>query len=192
MKMEPSLYYNCQIDISRGLVTTKRKTQHPGCVNKASGYMTVMLQKKGDKLYAPYYVHRIIWEQANQCPIPAGFHVHHIDANRKNNSIYNLSLVTQRLNNWFAAKNRDYKKIYQARKARGFKAKITACTVDEKGKKTKLHFDSMRQCASHFNKNVSTISNIVNKKKYFTTVDLNGKTYNFERTVKDAVAKKSV
>ena len=190
--MEQSLYYNCKIDISLGVVTTKRKKNHPGSTNKTTGYMVAMLQKIGEKLYAPYYMHRIIWEQANRCKIPEGFHVHHIDSNKQNNSIFNLALVTQRLNNWYAAQNRDYKKIYQTRKANGFKAKITASCLEHDGTTTELFFDSMRKCAQHFNKNVSTISNIVNKKKYFTKVMLNGRIYTFSRTSKDAVPEKHV
>ena len=176
--MEDSLFYNCKVDIRKGLVTTKRKTDHPGSKNKCTGYHTVMLQAKGEKHYAPYYMHRVIWEEANQCRIPPGFHVHHINSDKSYNSIMNLSLVTQRLNNWYAAQNRDYKAIYETRKRNGFKAKIVAtCTEDE----TELHFDSMNKCARHFNKNVSVISNIVNGKGYCTSITLNDKTYKFCR-----------
>lgn len=43
-------------------------------------------QRKGSRL------HRVVWEYHNG-PIPAGYHVHHIDEDRANNSIDNLELV---------------------------------------------------------------------------------------------------
>ena len=179
--MNDSIFYNCKIDIKKGLVTTKRRTNHAGSINKKTGYHTVMLQAKGEKHYAPYYLHRVVWEEANQCRIPKGFHVHHLDSNKSYNSIMNLALVTQRLNNWYAAQNRDYKAIYETRKRNGFKAKIVATCSEEDGTETKLHFDSMSKCAKHFNKNVSVISNIVNNKGYCTQITLNDRVYKFCR-----------
>ena len=179
--MNDSIFYNCKVNIRTGLITTKRRTDHPGSKNKCTGYHTAMLQSKGEKHYAPYYMHRVIWEEANQCRIPKGFHVHHIDSNKSNNSIMNLSLVTQRLNNWYAAQNRDYKAIYETRKRNGFKAKIVATCAEKDGSETKLQFDSMSKCAKHFNKNVSVISNIVNHKGYCTAITLNDRVYKFCR-----------
>ena len=37
-------------------------------------------------------IHRIIWECVNG-EIPKGYHIHHIDGNPSNNSIYNLELI---------------------------------------------------------------------------------------------------
>lgn len=42
---------------------------------------------------AGLYQHRVVWEAAHG-PIPAGFHVHHIDENPANNSLDNLLLVS--------------------------------------------------------------------------------------------------
>lgn len=38
------------------------------------------------------FLHRAVWEDAHG-PIPAGFHIHHKDGNRDNNSIENLEAV---------------------------------------------------------------------------------------------------
>ena len=38
--------------------------------------------------------HRFVYEAVNQTIIPPGLQVNHIDSNRQNNSIVNLSLVT--------------------------------------------------------------------------------------------------
>ena len=179
--MEDSLFYNCKIDIRKGLVDTKRRKQHPGSKNKHTGYLSVMLKPKEEKAFVPVYMHRLIWEQANQCRVPAGFQVHHIDANKENNSIFNLSLVTQRLNNWFAAQTRDYKKVYESRKRNGFKAKVTAICLDDGSEQ---NFDSMRQAAKAFDRNVSTVSAICNNLRYCTTITFKRKQYKFQRLKK--------
>lgn len=44
-------------------------------------------QRKGKRL------HRVVWETYNG-PVPNGYHVHHIDGNRANNSIDNLECKT--------------------------------------------------------------------------------------------------
>ena len=146
-----------------------------------------MLQPKGQKGYESVYVHRLVWEQANRCRVPKGFHVHHIDNNKQNNSIYNLSLVTQRLNNWFAAQLRDYKAIYETRKRNGFKIKTTSVCLEDG---SQLHFDSMRQAAAHHNTCVSIVSGIINGRGPLH-ITHNDKTYKFVRKT-NGVAKELV
>jgi len=172
-----SLDFQCSADITEGFITTLRKKKNFGSRNKTTGYHSVMLKEINSKFFAPYYVHRIIWETANGTRIPAGFHVHHIDSNKSNNSIMNLSLVSCKLNNWFAAKNRDYKAIFEKRKKNGFKVKVTSkCGKEEQ------QFKSMRQAALFFGVNVSTISGILAGKKYYNSVKKDGKEYSFVRT----------
>ena len=169
--------YQCSVDITEGFVVTLRKKKNFGSKNKSTGYHSVMLKEIGSKYFASYYVHRIVWETANGCKIPKGFHIHHQDGNKSNNSIMNLSLVSCKLNNWFAAKKRDYKAIFEKRKKLGFKVKVTAkCGKEEK------EFESMRQAAKHFGVNVSSISGILAGKKYFNSVKRGNKEYTFVRT----------
>ena len=40
-------------------------------------------------------LHRVVWEFYN-CPIPEGYHVHHIDHDKSNNEISNLCLMTSK------------------------------------------------------------------------------------------------
>ena len=169
--------YQCSVDISEGFITTLRKKKNFGSKNKSTGYHSVMLKEIDSKYFAPYYVHRIVWETANGCKIPPGFHVHHQDGNKSNNSIFNLSLVSCKLNNWFAAQNRDYKAIFEKRKQNGFKVSVTA-----KCGKEETEFKSMRQAAKHFGVNVSTISGILAGKKYYNSVKRDGKEYTFVRS----------
>ena len=169
--------FQCSVNITEGYINTVRKDRNFGHKNKSTGYRSVMLKEIGSKYFAPYYVHRIVWETANGCVIPPGFHVHHQDGDKSNNSIFNLSLVSAKLNNWFAAKNRDYKAIFEKRKANGFKVKVKSVGPD----KEEQEFQSMRQAAKHFGVNVATVSNILAGKQYYSAVTFEGKKYGFVR-----------
>ena len=175
--MVASKEYFCDVNVHEGYVTTPRKAKNFGCRNPHTGYRTVMLKKRGTKLWAPYYLHRIVWETANGTKIPEGFHIHHQDSDKSNNRISNLSCVTQKLNNWYAAKNRDYQAIYEKRKQNGFKQKTLAKGPDGQ----EIEFDSMRQAAQHFKKNPGIVSQIINGKKYYTHITHNGEEWTFVR-----------
>ena len=170
--------FQCKVNISEGYVVTAKKPRNFGAKHKVTGYHVVNLKEKGSRFFAPYYVHRIVWEVANGVPIPPGMCVHHHDGNRSNNSILNLSVCTPKLNNFFAAKNRCYAGIYEKRKKNGFKVRVTATGPD----KEKLTFPSMTKCAKHFGCNPGTISSILAGKKYYDSVSLDGKRYNISRT----------
>ncbi len=45
-----------------------------------------------NKVKKSFLLHRLIWMVANQAEIPEGYHIHHIDGDKHNNSIYNLEL----------------------------------------------------------------------------------------------------
>ena len=46
-----------------------------------------------NNVYHGRRLHRVVWEYYN-CPIPRGYHVHHIDHDKGNNDISNLRLMT--------------------------------------------------------------------------------------------------
>ncbi len=56
---------------------------------KQPGYFKACFKKFGRTVY----MHRFVWEHYNG-PIPEGLHVHHIDHDRANNAIENLTLIT--------------------------------------------------------------------------------------------------
>ena len=170
--------FQCKANITDGYLVTKNKPFNYGAKNQVTGYHVVNLKEKGSRFFAPYYIHRVIWEEANGCRVPDGFVVHHQDGNRSNNKITNLSACTQKLNNWFAAKNRDYKKIYEKRKRNGFKVRVTATDPEEKT----IHFPSMSQCAKFMGCNPGTISNILANRKYYDSFTKDNVKYTFSRT----------
>lgn len=73
------------------------------------GYMFVNLGKE----LKTKLVHRLVWEAFNG-PIPEGLQINHLDENKHNNSLTNLSLVTQRENmNWGSLPEKFAKPILQ-------------------------------------------------------------------------------
>lgn len=73
--------------LKNGTIFSLRHKRFIGSLNKSNGYCSV-----GYGIYKNM-IHRIIWMVANGCDIPEGYHIHHIDGNKLNNSIYNLELV---------------------------------------------------------------------------------------------------
>lgn len=72
-------------------------------------YLFVRLGKNCKKIY----VHRVVWEAFNG-PIPEEMQINHIDENKLNNSLSNLSLVTPRENmNWGSLPQKCAKPILQ-------------------------------------------------------------------------------
>lgn len=67
-------------------VIDDRKQEFNGEVFYLCGYY---FQHKGKRL------HRIVWEYHNG-PVPKGYHIHHVDGDRSNNNIENLTCITAR------------------------------------------------------------------------------------------------
>ena len=89
---------------------TTNKLLKPGS-NRASnrGYLFVQLGKD----HKLKYIHRAVWEAFNG-PIPEGLQINHLDENKHNNSLSNLSLVTPRENmNWGSRPEKCAKTILQ-------------------------------------------------------------------------------
>lgn len=62
------------------------------------GYYSVMLSKDG--VERRFYIHRLVWETFKS-EIPDGYEINHLDENKNNNALSNLSLVTHKENeNW--------------------------------------------------------------------------------------------
>ncbi len=66
------------------------REQGTGTVDK-HGY--IVIAKREDGVRVNQYLHRIVWEAAYG-GIPKGFDVHHIDEDKLNNSLSNLTLMS--------------------------------------------------------------------------------------------------
>ena len=61
------------------------------------------------KGFKPKYIHRAVWESFNG-HIPEGLQINHLDENKLNNSLSNLSLVTPRENITWGSRSEKYTK----------------------------------------------------------------------------------
>lgn len=80
---------NWLIDIEKGTIYSLKHKKYIGTIDKKDNYVKV----RAPKGYKHLYIHQYIWMCANGCDIPEGYHIHHIDHNQLNNSIYNLELI---------------------------------------------------------------------------------------------------
>ena len=169
--------FDAEVDIENGFFVTKNKPINRGVLNN-SGYFLINLKRKGEKKHSVYTMQLSIYLEANNIQkIPEGFCLHHQDECTGNNKIGNICLCTHSYNSYCAAKNRDYVKIYEKRKENGFTQKVQA--TDPEGN-IQL-FDSISKCARAFSVNPGTISKILNKKKYYSTVTFKNKVFTFCR-----------
>ena len=85
--------YGCSKD---GYIINK-KTLIPRKGNlQFNGYLTTAVYNFN--IQKRYTAHRFIWEAVNQRIIPEDYQIHHINCNKKDNSIKNLELVTRQQN----------------------------------------------------------------------------------------------
>lgn len=92
------------------------------------------------------YIHRLVWETFVG-PIPKGLQINHLDENKLNNSLTNLSLVTPRENmNWGSWPEKFAKPIHQYDKNGNFIKEWTSSMSIQRG----LGFNrvGISQCAN--------------------------------------------
>lgn len=77
------------IDVEEGKILSKKLNKYIGTVNKDN-----YLQVRAAQGYKETFIHQYIWMCVNG-DIPEGYQIHHIDGNRQNNSIYNLTLIEE-------------------------------------------------------------------------------------------------
>lgn len=90
MKLEG--YSNYEIDIEQGTVYSIRRNKYLGSKHKTNGYWCITLWDDNG-IQCKWLLHRLIWYAVNG-EIPEGMEINHIDENKDNNSINNLSLMT--------------------------------------------------------------------------------------------------
>lgn len=88
MLQEYEKFPNWLIDVEEGKIWSKTFKKFV-CSQDKLGYVTIRNISKNKT----YKIHRVIWECVNG-EIPNGYHIHHIDGNKLNNSIYNLELLS--------------------------------------------------------------------------------------------------
>lgn len=82
------------VDVEKGIVYSIAYNKNRELRGREiNGYIILFDGKKHILL------HRLVWMVANQCDIPKGYHIHHKDGNKQNNSIYNLELIESFLHN---------------------------------------------------------------------------------------------
>lgn len=111
------------------------------------GYATILLYKNG--LYKKYFIHRLVLSTFSPCENMNELHVNHKDANPLNNNIQNLEWTTQQENNTYIEKighhsGRPKKKVL----------------VEFRDGKQEI-YESLAECAKHFNINRSTIQDYI-------------------------------
>lgn len=91
-------YSGYEIFPEEGKVWSYKRNRFIGVIH-SDGYIVTALQDD-NKVQHFWRIHRLIWTAVNG-EIPDGMEINHLDENKENNSISNLSLVTRKKNiNW--------------------------------------------------------------------------------------------
>lgn len=139
--------------------------------NNVTGYYQVNL--RNDKKQLTKTIHRIVAETLLE-PVEGKTHVNHIDGDKSNNRLDNLEWCNRSENQLHAYRTGLISKEGVA--SRGVKAGMGA--RNNLGKRVKLvhkdghthEFDSVRHAAKQLGLDYRTLSRVVNKKKYFNTI----------------------
>lgn len=125
-----------------------------------NGYRTLMLQENGVKY--TFCEHRCVWVWFNG-DIPNGLEVNHIDANRENNKIENLELVThsENIQHMLRMGHGNFPKGEKSGKAIYSDKEVQAMRYLRENNWT------VKQIASLFgNKNANVIGRLINGRRY--------------------------
>lgn len=85
-------FSNYEIDVEQGTVYSYKSNRYIGCKHKNNGYWCITLWDD-NKIQHKFLLHRLIWTVVNG-EIPEGMEINHINEDKDNNSITNLSLMT--------------------------------------------------------------------------------------------------
>lgn len=134
------------------------KPKKVGCLNKIRGYVTTAFVYRG-KEYG-FKIHQIIWFYVFGIP-PIYMDLAHKDDDKLNNSINNLHLVTHEQNIKDAIKNGRIKQGSD-----NPSAKLNYQKAEEIRKIYKNGL-TMRELAIKYNVAISTVSDVINRKKWY-------------------------
>ena len=148
--------YKYEPDLGR-FMTKRGAEAGKQCKN---GYRTLMLQENG--IQYTFCEHRCVWTWFNG-DIPDGFEINHIDADRANNRIENLEMVThsENIQHMIRMGHSNYPRGEKSGKAIYSDKEVQAMRYLRKNNWT------IKQIASLFgNKNENVIGRLINGKRY--------------------------
>ena len=114
------------------------------------GYRRVRLYNVNKK-YKYYSVHRLVWE-AFMGSIPEGLQINHLNENKADNRLENLSLCTQKENTNYGTRNK-----------RASEKNCKRIQMLDKNNNILKTFNSLKEAAQFLNKNKTTASSGISK-----------------------------
>ena len=114
------------------------------------GYRRVRLYNVNKK-YKYYYVHRLVWE-AFMGSIPEGLQINHLNENKADNRLENLSLCTPKENTNYGTRNK-----------RAGEKHCKRIQMLDKNNNILKTFNSLKEAAQFLNKNKTTASSVISK-----------------------------
>ena len=84
-----------RVDLEAGQVLSRHgKPLHVTRSGRTGNYLFVRLYCVPGVIHVP--VARVVWLAGNDCPLPHGFEVHHLDGDPRNNGFSNLVALSER------------------------------------------------------------------------------------------------
>ena len=107
--------------LKNGKIWSKRKNKYLDLINHR-GY--IIAHQEG---YKQHHLHQYIWMIGNQCEIPKGYQIHHINGNKTDNRLCNLELIEQ--SKHISIHNKEHKRMLGKHHSKKTKEKLSKKVV---------------------------------------------------------------